>query len=234
MGTRRRTLLALAAIALAALATWVGTGGARLSQESSSASPTAVVVPPRDEVELHTRPSESSPARTVPPRTPFGSRRVLPVLGGRGPWLRVLGDGGGSNAPRWIHVRDATRTRSLPTHVVVDLSDETLFVMRGTSVVAAWRAESGRNGTPTPPGAYAITDKLRGARFSAAYGCCILALNGRQDELPAGWGGGDRLAIHGTPTGTPESSIGCVTLADRAMHELMGLVRRGTVVKIRP
>ncbi|MCW2967649.1 MAG: ErfK/YbiS/YcfS/YnhG family protein, partial [Solirubrobacteraceae bacterium] len=72
-----------------------------------------------------------------------------------------------------------------------------------------------------------------GARFSAAYGCCILALSGRQRRLPAGWQGGNRLAIHATPTGRPESSIGCITLADRPMRRLMRLVGPGTTVTIR-
>ena len=56
----------------------------------------------------------------------------------------------------------------------------------------------GRPGSETPTGRFAVTDKLNGASFGSYYGCCVLALNGHQPKLPAGWSGGDRLAIHGT------------------------------------
>ena len=56
----------------------------------------------------------------------------------------------------------------------------------------------GRPGSETPTGRFAVTDKLRGGNYGPYYGCCILALNAHQPELPAGWTGGNRLAIHGT------------------------------------
>ena len=43
-----------------------------------------------------------------------------------------------------------------------------------------------------------------------AYGCCILALSGHQDNLPAGWPGGDRLAIHGGSGIGSADSAGCL------------------------
>lgn len=36
-------------------------------------------------------------------------------------------------------------------------------------------------------------------RAASPYGCCVLALTGRQPNVPQGWKGGNRLAIHGTP-----------------------------------
>ena len=38
--------------------------------------------------------------------------------------------------------------------------------------------------TPTPTGDFYVTDKLPGPRFGTYYGCCILALSGRQPNLP--------------------------------------------------
>src|SRR5213076_3525309 len=63
----------------------------------------------------------------------------------------------------------------------------------------------GRLGSPTPTGHFAVTDKLNGPAYSAYYGCCILALSATQPNLPAGWSGGNRIAIHGGPTGSAVS-----------------------------
>ena len=60
------------------------------------------------------------------------------------------------------------------------------------------RVGVGRPGSPTPKGRFSITDKLSGRAYGGTYGCCILALSGRQPKPPPGRTGGDRLAIHGT------------------------------------
>ena len=90
----------------------------------------------------------------------------------------------------------------------------------------------GAAASPTPTGRFAITDKLDGSAFSAAaYGCCILALSGHQHDLPAGWRGGDRLAIHGGPAGA--SSAGCLHATERDLRWLMRRLPTGTLVTIR-
>ena len=88
--------------------------------------------------------------------------------------------------------------------------------------------------TPTPPGDFYVTDKLRGADFGPYYGCCILALSGRQPHLPRGWSGGDRLAIHGTPVRDAGRAVtnGCLHLPDEELQTLMKVVPLGTVVRI--
>src|SRR5438309_491356 len=76
----------------------------------------------------------------------------------------------------------------------------------------------------TPIGRFSITDKLSGGAYGPYYGCCILALSGHQTNTPAGWRGGDRLAIHGTndpsSIGTG-SSAGCLHARARDLHVLM-------------
>ena len=94
----------------------------------------------------------------------------------------------------------------------------------------------GRPGSATPTGRFAVTDKLRGDRFGSYYGCCILALSGTQPNLPPGWPGGNRLAIHGTPA--PSSlggavSAGCVHAPATMLERLMRRVPVGTPVFIR-
>ena len=94
----------------------------------------------------------------------------------------------------------------------------------------------GSAGSPTPPGRYAVTDKIDGRRYGSYYGCCILALTGHQTNPPPGWTGGDRLAIHGTDApstiGTP-ASAGCLRAADADLQVLMRLVPLGTPVYVK-
>jgi len=81
-----------------------------------------------------------------------------------------------------------------------------------------------------------VTDKLDGPSYSASYGCCILALSGHQEQLPPGWRGGDRLAIHGTnsvATIGAAGSAGCLRASDADMRSLMERVPLGTPVFIR-
>jgi lipoprotein-anchoring transpeptidase ErfK/SrfK len=89
--------------------------------------------------------------------------------------------------------------------------------------------------SPTPRGRFAVTDKLSGPEFNAAYGCCIIALSATQDHPPPGWAGGDRIAIHGTDspqTIGAAASTGCVHGTTELMETLMRLVPLGTPVRI--
>ena len=92
----------------------------------------------------------------------------------------------------------------------------------------------GAPASPTPVGRCYVTDKLRGADFGTYYGCCILALSGRQPHLPEGWSGGDRLAIHGSPTPTWGHAVsnGCLHAAEPDLRYLMRTVALGTAVRI--
>jgi lipoprotein-anchoring transpeptidase ErfK/SrfK len=94
----------------------------------------------------------------------------------------------------------------------------------------------GRPGSPTPLGRFAVTDKLSGGAYGPYYGCCILALSAHQPNLPPGWPGGDRIAIHGT--NDPGSigaatSAGCPHALDVDLRVLMRRVPLGTPVFVR-
>jgi lipoprotein-anchoring transpeptidase ErfK/SrfK len=58
-----------------------------------------------------------------------------------------------------------------------------------------------------------------------------------QPNLPAGWSGGDRIAIHGTLSAGDFGnavSAGCVHAPDSDLRYLMRVVPLGTPVVIRP
>ena len=57
------------------------------------------------------------------------------------------------------------------------------------------------------------------------------ALSATQPNLPAGWTGGNRIAIHGGPTGAAVTA-GCIHAAEADLSYLMRLVPLGTPVTI--
>jgi lipoprotein-anchoring transpeptidase ErfK/SrfK len=175
---------------------------------------------------------------SVGSRTSFGSHRALSVVAKRdGRWLAVTEAGVGGNRAVWVDAR-AGGLRYVQTRleVDVDLSRRTLTLRRGGSVLRRVSVGIGRPDSPTPTGRFAVTDKLRGGDYSAAYGCCILALSAVQPHLPAGWTGGNRVAIHGTLSATDFGravSAGCVHARDADLRYLMRTVPLGTPVVIR-
>ena len=82
----------------------------------------------------------------------------------------------------------------------------------------------------------AVTDKLHPDDPASPYGCCLLALSGHQTRLIKGWPGGDRLAIHATPslwTVGKAASLGCMRARPGDIRRLMRKVPAGTPVFVR-
>ncbi|MGI8931165.1 MAG: L,D-transpeptidase, partial [Sphingomicrobium sp.] len=166
-------------------------------------------------------------------RTNYGSPRVLAVVGRRGDWLAVLSHHLPNSRAGWIPVATA-KLRHQPYTLHVDLSSRRLVVRREGRVVRRTRVAVGRPGNATPTGRFAVTDALRLAR-GGPYGCCALALTARQPNVPQGWTGGDRVAIHATTNegtiGTP-ASAGCLRARDADMRWLLARVRPGAPVRM--
>jgi L,D-transpeptidase-like protein len=70
-----------------------------------------------------------------------------------------------------------------------------------------------------------------------ALGTFAFGISGIQTDLPAGWDGGDQLAIHGTDDpgsiGT-SASAGCLRVSERVLDRLRPLLQPGTPVVIVP
>jgi lipoprotein-anchoring transpeptidase ErfK/SrfK len=170
--------------------------------------------------------------------TEFGSPQVLAIGRRRGRWLGVVSAALPNGRLGWLQ-RDerAVATARVRYSLHADLSARRLELRRGGRRVARLAVAVGRPGSETPTGRFAVTDKLEGARFGAYYGCCILALSGRQPNPPPGWRGGNRLAIHGTSAPASigrASSAGCLRAADRGLRVLMRTVPLGTPLFVRP
>jgi lipoprotein-anchoring transpeptidase ErfK/SrfK len=167
--------------------------------------------------------------------TEYRSKRVLAVVERRGAWLGVLSEDMPRNRVGWIPTA-AAELRPEPYGIEVDLSRRRMTVLHGDRAVRRMRVAVGLPGTATPTGRYGVTDALRIGGGSAAYGCCALALTARQPNVPQGWTGGDRVAIHGTNNlaalGTA-ASAGCLRTRNVDMRYLMKRIRLGAPVHIR-
>jgi lipoprotein-anchoring transpeptidase ErfK/SrfK len=133
----------------------------------------------------------------------------------------------------WIPLHGLRRSTT-SVGVEVDLSKHWVTVRKFGKVVAGFRAATGAPSSPTPPGSYFVTDRIP---FTAGgpLGSFAFGISGIQPHLPAGWSGGNQLAIHGTnvPSSIGTSaSAGCVRVGERALHTLLPLLRLGTPVVI--
>jgi lipoprotein-anchoring transpeptidase ErfK/SrfK len=145
------------------------------------------------------------------------------------PWSKPVGRAG------WVRI-DEFAGRTTTTMVVADLSERRVHVYRGCRELFSVKSAIGRAGSPSPKGRFWVTDRVPvpGAQ-QASFGSYAFGLSTVQPNLPAGWTGGDQMAIHGT--GAPGSigqaaSAGCLRVSEEALARLKPLLRAGTPVVI--
>lgn len=167
---------------------------------------------------------------TLARRTEFGTPRWLAVLAERRGWLRVIATELPNGRTGWIR-ESRTRIESTPWAIRASISRRRVEVLKHGRVVRSFTVGIGKSATPTLPGRFGVTDKLRYKGGSVAYGCCVLGLTG---HLPYP-GNGSRMAIHGTsaPSSIGQAaSFGCLRTAEGDMRWLLRNVWLGSVVKI--
>jgi lipoprotein-anchoring transpeptidase ErfK/SrfK len=130
----------------------------------------------------------------------------------------------------WIALRGLAQ-RSTNVQVHVDLSEHRITVTKFGRVLFGMPAATGSAASPTPIGEYFVTDRIA---FSGGYlGTFAFGISGIQPRLPAGWSGGNQLAIHGTndPSSIGRSvSAGCLRVSERSLDRLKPLLQLGTPV----
>jgi lipoprotein-anchoring transpeptidase ErfK/SrfK len=139
-------------------------------------------------------------------------------------WPRTVG---------WIPLRGLSRAQTF-VHVDVDLSEHRVRVYKHDDLLLGAPAAIGAPSSPTPPGHYVVTDRVPFAP-GGYLGSFAFGISGIQPHLPAGWSGGNQLAIHGTnaPSSIGTSaSAGCVRVSEATLDVLKPLLRLGTPVVI--
>jgi lipoprotein-anchoring transpeptidase ErfK/SrfK len=149
-------------------------------------------------------------------------------------WVGVTTAALPNNRLGWIKL-DPQRVKAGWTRaaITIDVSERRAELHAGDRVLRAFTVTVGMPGADTPTGRFSVTDAFRGD-LNPAYGCCALAISATQPNVPSGWIGGRRIAIHGTsgPLGVA-ASHGCVRAADADVSALVERVPLGTPVFIR-
>ena len=185
-------------------------------------------------VTLRARPRGRSLVR-LRGRTAFGSPHVLAVVRRRGGWLGVMAGELPNGKVGWIPERRVRLTR-VTYSLRADLSRRSLAVRRGGRTLWRIRIAVGRPGAETPTGRFAVTDSLGVDDPGSPYGCCVLALSAHQPNVPQGWTGGDRIAIHATrdlQSIGHAVSLGCMRATSPDVRRLMRTVPLGAPVFVR-
>ncbi len=192
----------------------------------------------RENVLAYDRPN-GRPVARLRKVTPFGEPRTLGIRAVRDErrWLAVHSPVFANDEIGWIpndpDALDLSRTK---VSLHVSLSNTEIELRRARKLVHEVPIAIGRAGTETPSGRFQVTDKLPASRFPVGpYGCCIIPLSARQPNLPPGWAGGDRIAIHGTSeleTIGQAASNGCLRASDFDLTVLMRDVPVGAPVFI--
>ena len=134
----------------------------------------------------------------------------------------------------WIRL-DGFRRSVTRVRVEVDLSSHMVTVRKFGKVLFRSPGATGAPSSPTPVGEYFVTDRV--AFPAGSYlGSFAFGISGIQPRLPAGWSGGNQLAIHGTnnPSSIGRSaSAGCVRVSEWTLDRLLPLLRYGTPVVVR-
>jgi len=191
-------------------------------------------VRPGQRIALHESPG-GQVLKTVGDRTEFGSIRVYWIERVRGDWFGVPTPDLPDNQLAWIKDnRFALNLSQTRFWITADISRRLLELRYGKRILQRVRVTVGSETSPTPLGNYAVTDGLVGRGLGPWYGCCVLALSGHQNNLPSGWIGGNRIAIHGTPGAVGGAdSHGCLRASNPDMIALFARVPLGAPVLIR-
>jgi hypothetical protein len=186
------------------------------------------------EAELRTQPGGGERVARIGGQTRFGSPSVFGVIEQRGDWAGISTERLPNGELGWIQLDAGTIEAGWTKfEIVVDLSDRMAELRVGDEVQRSFAVTVGAPASSTPTGVYSVTDTFTDLA-SDAYGCCALAISATQPNLPSGWLGGNRIAIHGTEgeLGVATSS-GCVRAADGEVRDLVRTVPLGTPVSIR-
>ena len=164
----------------------------------------------------------------------FGGPLVLDVVRWHGAWAGVDSESLPNGVLGWVNTQAGVAVNRVRTEIRVDLARRTLGLYRNARLVRRFPVGIGSASTPTPTGRYAIAEKLPGAQVGSVYGCCILGLTAHQNKLFAGASPDATylIAIHGGSGLGGAVSLGCLHMAEPALHYLMRAVPLGTPVVI--
>jgi lipoprotein-anchoring transpeptidase ErfK/SrfK len=238
--TRRQLTLLAALLALVTLASACGgVGAGRPSAvETDVVGPLAVessrVARPGSDAPVHAAPGSLGVLQVLRARNELGSPLALLVLDERDGWLEVALPTRPNASTGWIRA-DGVEVREVTTAVQVDLDARTLTVTDGGRQVLTTPVAVGHRDTPTPRGAWYVTDRLDTDDPGGSYGPFAFGLSVHSGVLTDFAGGDGQVGIHGTnvPSSIGQAvSNGCIRVPNDVVSKLADLLPLGTPVVV--
>jgi lipoprotein-anchoring transpeptidase ErfK/SrfK len=232
-----RALAAVSVLVLAgalAMLTPTPAGAASRPRVVALASPLAVRAPAGASITVWSAPRGTSASQALPPTTGFGSARVLLANARKGSWYRVTLPTRPNGSTGWVRARDVSLYR-VRDELRVDLTARMLTWLRDGKVALETPVAIGAPETPTPTGAFFVTDLLDNADDDGPYGPLSIGTSAHSDQLTDFAGGDGQIGVHGTnaPWSIGQAvSHGCVRVPNDVVRQLAQNIPLGTPVVI--
>ena len=152
-------------------------------------------------------------------------------------WLRVLLPQRPNGTSGWIDSNLVELTRT-PWRIDVSLRARTVSLLHNGRVLDTWSAVVGKPSTPTPPGLYAIYERVPQPSPNDFLGTWALLLTAFSPVLHDFDGGPGQVAIHGRGGASLLDSLGsarshgCIRIDNSAANILAADAAEGTPVQI--
>lgn len=133
----------------------------------------------------------------------------------------------------WVRAADLT-VATVDYDIRISLSNHRLDLYEGGQKKTSYPIGVGTGDTPTPPGEYYITIKMKPTKENSPYGVLAMGVSGFSEKL-TNWPDGGQIGIHGTndPSSIGKDvSHGCIRLQNADILDLSQYVAYGTPVSI--
>lgn len=185
-------------------------------------------------IDIFKNAGDSSPSIQLHSPNPDGAPRVFLVTDRKAGWLHVLLPVQPNGSMGWITTRQV-RTVKTDYWIQVQSSAHRLKLFQGKKVVVSTPAAIGKTDTPTPGGAYYLTELLQPPNPNGDYGPYAYGLSGQSTALTQFNGRDPVIGIHGTNQpkllGTSVSH-GCIRVSNTVITRLAKMLPLGTPVQI--
>ncbi len=161
-----------------------------------------------------------------------GAPLTLLVAATQGDWLQVHLAQRPNGSTGWVKA-DAVQQHRLEYSLEASTEANTLTLLKNGQVVKSFSAATGTGGTPTPHGAFFITELLEPT--NEGYGPFAFGLSAFSDVLSSFGGGPGQIGLHGTDDVESigqSASHGCIRLSNADITELANLLPLGTPITI--
>ncbi|MDN3354035.1 L,D-transpeptidase family protein [Actinomadura sp. DC4] len=185
-------------------------------------------------VDIFKDPGDSAPSIQLHSPNPDGAPRVFLVTDRKPGWLHVLLPVQPNGSTGWIAAKQV-RTAKTTYWIQVLRSGHRLKLYQGKKVLVSTPAAIGSTDTPTPGGAYYLTELLQPPNPKGDYGPYAYGLSGQSTALTQFNGRDPVIGIHGTNEpkllGTSVSH-GCIRVSNTVITRLARMLPLGTPVQI--